>query len=361
MMTPLLHALGLLLIAPPLQEPRSIPETPQCGRCQIVVGPRRLTITDTSATATELSGLLAVTSRGYYLAAARAGPPQVFDASGRFVRALGRQGSGPREFRATTAFVTGPGDSLAVFDGPNARIQIFDHHLTFVREFPAQQAVLHGGMLWRPDTVPFVVSGLRPSPSEIGYTLHLYTGDGSYRGSMAESDVPVVPTTSRLAWFRLLHAPAPGRIVSVSVAVLERGYTIEGVNPATGTVTERWRRTSRWFEAEPGPFPSRVLSAWTDSTGLLWTMSAARQPDWEKHAKTVTIGRGRNAKTAYTKSDRHLLADTLIEVVDLRAGALVAQARFDKVYLFRLENGLLAAERDDQWGFDLFPVTLTRP
>jgi hypothetical protein len=51
---------------------------------------------------------------------------KIFDAKGRFVRAIGRQGAGPGEFSSITRLELLPGDSLAAYDGLRATLTVFD-------------------------------------------------------------------------------------------------------------------------------------------------------------------------------------------------------------------------------------------
>jgi hypothetical protein len=66
------------------QDPRPIPEEPACRACEIVIGPRRLTVSDPSpVTGTTLDAFITVLASGQYLAGSASAPPQLFDASGR--------------------------------------------------------------------------------------------------------------------------------------------------------------------------------------------------------------------------------------------------------------------------------------
>ncbi len=337
------------------QQPTTIADPPSCQRCEIVVGPRRLSLVDTAST--PLNGFVAAIRERVYLAAVRAGAPLAFDRSGRVLRSLGRTGSGPGEFRSSSAFIEGPGDSVAVYDGPNGRIDVFDRDLRFVRAFPLGQAVVQGGILWLPRGEPFVMSGVRRSPSEIGYTIHLYAGNGGHVRSIGESRVPFLPSSSGFQMFRLLQPLANDELVSVSVSV-EGGYSIDIWDLASGRLRQQWLRKSKWFEVQPGPFPPRVLSARTDSTGVLWILIVLRSPDWEKGARVRVIGSGREVERTYEVVDPDLISDSMIEVVDLRTGQLLAQRRFDQLYAAQLANGLLAALSREHVGLDLFPVAL---
>ena len=57
----------------------------------------------------------------------------VFDAGGRFLRSIGRQGGGPGEFTFPSGIALLPDGSLVVNDGGRASLQIFDSRGAFVR------------------------------------------------------------------------------------------------------------------------------------------------------------------------------------------------------------------------------------
>ena len=217
-----------------LQEPRTIPDTPSCPNCRIVIGPTQLTLADPLSVAAPLSGFLAEIGGHRYLAGAQNGAPRAFDSAGRFLQSLGRTGPGPGEFRTSGAFAVGPGDSVAVFDPGNGRIQIFDGRLKYVRAFTTEQMVTHGGLVWLPRGEGFAMSGVRSSPSQIGYTIHYYTADGTYRRSIAESSVPILPSrSSPLRAVRLLQLLPTNELLAVTV---DGTYQIEIWNPASGTL-----------------------------------------------------------------------------------------------------------------------------
>jgi hypothetical protein len=340
------------------QSPLPIPDQPSCRQCAIVLGPRRVTLSDTSAaTATRLNGFITVLRSGLYLAGTNSGPPQVFDSGGRFIKALGARGKGPREFTASTVTAVGPGDSVAILDFTTRRVQIFDGTLGYARAFTMPQALVQDGFLWLRDG-RFLASGLRAVEADIGYTIHLYSPEGIHLKSMAQSTQPVLPSSSSLASFRVLDLLPDGDLISVTVTTTAGAYLIERWDLASGRLRGSWQRKSRWIETTPGPFPSRLLSAWVDSDGLLWTLLLVRAPNWEQVAKAEVIGSGRQTELAYRRPPTNQVADAMMEVIDLAAGRLVAQARFDPVFR-RLPNGLLATEAEDEWGIELFPVLLT--
>lgn len=78
-----------------------------------------------------------------------------FDASGRFVRRIGRSGSGPGEFQRISTILTLPGDSLfAAVDARRARIIVFDVATGALRrEVPVRPTFAGQQWRWQGDTV----------------------------------------------------------------------------------------------------------------------------------------------------------------------------------------------------------------
>lgn len=63
---------------------------------------------------------------------------RVFDSTGRFLHAVGRQGSGPGEFASYVGLVPSAGDSLLTVDGAQ-RYSVFGPDLSFVRSFRVER------------------------------------------------------------------------------------------------------------------------------------------------------------------------------------------------------------------------------
>ena len=59
----------------------------------------------------------------------------VFDKTGRFLRSMGRAGTGPGEFRTPHALAFDSKGNLVVADRQNHRIQLLSKNGTFLREF----------------------------------------------------------------------------------------------------------------------------------------------------------------------------------------------------------------------------------
>jgi hypothetical protein len=100
-----------------------------------------------------------------------------------------------------------------------------------------------------------------------------------------------------------------------------------------------------------------MVSIQIDSAGRLWTLKAALSPTWERGVRPKVIG---GIEHTYEIIDRDLVLDSVIEVIDLTRGTLLARHRANASYTSLLPGGLLARDPDDDRfsGFDLFPITL---
>ena len=337
----------------------TIPDTPSCKTCTITVGSRLLVLGDGTSPVGGIGHFVARISRSRFLVGG-AGVPEAFGSNGASLGPLGRKGAGPAEFLAAGAFISGPGDSTAVFDPRTGRIQIFDERLVFVRAFSFGQGVTNGGALWVAGDSPFITAGLRSGPTDSGFMLHLYGGDGTYRRSIAESHGSISPSTAAAQSQVLLTRFSTGEVVSVTAA---EAYDIERWDLRAGTRIGQWTRDAPWFGAQYGPFNARVVSAVVDSAGLLWTLIAVPSPEWKKGVRPRTIGEGRQTEQTFDIVDRNQIIDSFIEVIDLQLGTLVAQVKLDRAYVGLLPGRLLAAESQGAGTprLEIFPVVLHQP
>lgn len=137
----------------------------------------------------------------------------VFDSTGRYLRALGRAGDGPGEFRYIGSVSALPGDSLATFDGRLRRLSLWHPDRGFVRAIPVGGGSLESwpedAWLWRDSLVVVLQlsvtpqdsvapgSGVRRWPMRARLTLHDLGGSilgtspefaGKYSGLHATGD-----------------------------------------------------------------------------------------------------------------------------------------------------------------------------
>lgn len=82
------------------------------------------------------------------------GPTQqirIFDASGAWVRTVGRSGAGPREFGTAGGLDTGPEGNVWVSDGRNVRWAVLDSAAEFLTTHPRAPGTYRFGDRWGPD------------------------------------------------------------------------------------------------------------------------------------------------------------------------------------------------------------------
>lgn len=62
---------------------------------------------------------------------------RVYDASGRFVRRIGRPGDGPGEFRGRSDLLPAGGDSIMVYDQTSTRVELFNSAGSLLQQWPS--------------------------------------------------------------------------------------------------------------------------------------------------------------------------------------------------------------------------------
>lgn len=328
-----------------------------CPECRLVVGSRRLTIGGPAFSTGGAGQFIAPIGRARYIVGGARGAPEVFDSAGKHILTLGRKGKGPGEFEIVSAVAIGPADSVALLDPLNGRVQIFDPDLRFVRSFTVDQGSVNGGFAWFERSGEFAFTGFRGTKAEIGYTIHVFSPEGVHRRSINEVAGP-----SRLAaqaeLIRLLHPLPNGLLAAVSIT---GALHIQTIDFSSGRTLRSWSRPADWFTFAAGPFRARVVSMRVDGAGLLWLLIAVVSPRWESGVEPLVIA-GR--EHTYRVTDRNLVFDSVIEVIDLQTSRVVAHLRSDRVFVGLLPNGLLAAESgriDEAPYYELFPVSLKQP
>lgn len=94
----------------------------------------------------QVSGTLRLTNGTIVVANAGSNQLRFYDASGKFVRSTGRQGSGPGEFKQMGSLYRFPADTVGVFDYSLQRMSLFTSDGNYVRSF-ALRAPGGGGFL----------------------------------------------------------------------------------------------------------------------------------------------------------------------------------------------------------------------
>lgn len=265
-----------------------------------------------------------VTSDGrYYTTSGYSQQILEWTADGRFRRAVGSAGEGPGEFspRGALLLFVGPRDSLFVLDG-GQRWTVFDPDLNYVRTFLGR---FHG----RNDETLHVVEGrgilttgdLRVGSSESDASFHWMEFDGSPGTSFGPSREVAASGGPREE--RASAADAGGLWV-VPPNGARRGFALERwtYEGRRTRVLERrvpWLPPDGYSEADASgePHLPEYDLVHLDGEGLLWVMVVVRDLRWRP-----VSGEERQDLTRE-------LYDGRLEVIDPKAGRVVASYRYD--------------------------------
>ncbi len=93
----------------------------------------------------------------------------LFDANGKFVKALGRRGEGPGEFRSVTSVTVLPGDSILTFDGSLRRLTLWHPDGGYVRSMrvggTSPESWPADAWLWQGDKIVVLQLSVTPQDS----------------------------------------------------------------------------------------------------------------------------------------------------------------------------------------------------
>ena len=167
-----LAGLALALAACGRHEPRSAPGTP--ARWALT----RITTINPAADSfyDNIQSVAADRDGNIYVAGEGGGGIRVYDSAGALLRVLGREGSGPGEFRHKYSLAWA-GDTLAVYDPGNGRVEFIDREGHWVASHP--NARISGGQIRFHQAGPnsFFTPSFRFTPDRSGI-VRLYIREG---------------------------------------------------------------------------------------------------------------------------------------------------------------------------------------
>jgi hypothetical protein len=302
----------------------------------------------------------------------------VFDSAGRFVRRVGRQGSGPGEYWGIMRIVSGPGDSLWVVDGGNRRVTILTPALEYARSFDAPTDIIT--ITPRSDGSAVIATSIQ-TPEAFGYPFHLLDRQGRIVksfGTMVDNQLlaecrTCVNQSARLA-ARSDHLLATTK----NRYDIER-WTVEGGREVTWSIQNSpWFRpwtttaTGNWLSGA-APRPTTIAEAREDASGLLWISAAKAPSDWapgrvilapgmRTARNAVQVPRGR-AGITWILENEPLVTEMVLEVIDVQRRVVLASSRFagphallNDGWAYRVRPG-----KDDIPIIEVFHVSLTVP
>lgn len=280
---------------------------------------------------------------------------KVFDARGRYVTTMGREGAGPGEFRGVGMVRIGRGDTIHVFDAELARHSVFAPDLRFVRAHPTELMPQVDGIVLADGRV--VIPQLVTTPERVGLPLHLIR-DGRVERSFGSESGAFRPDLPEL----LARSAAPAQDGGIWSAHRYR-YRIE-LWTAAGRKTRELRREVAWFPPHTGnwrpstttPPPTLLREVWQDAEGLLWARILVADRDWRRAVST-----GGPHGSTITSNDAY--RDTLLEVIDPVRGRVLASARLPNTFLHLGRNrvGAVVTNADGVPFFAVWQLDLVTP
>ncbi len=315
-----------------------IPDTPACAACRIELvkvftiggadGPVPYNRPVAAALDSEKRLYLSMYTVTYEVA--------VFDSAGRHVTTIGRRGAGPGEFFNVTHLVPTRAGLLA-FDDAAAAVTLLSWDLEMVERKPLPASPIRvlahtGGS--------FVLNALVATADRIGQPLHVVGDSGRIDRSFGDNGAPFTGRQSLAIVRALAQAPGQQTIWAANVTdyILEE-WTLSGER------RRRFERDARWFPhvVQNRDLPEAILKDIRfDESGLLWVLVNVRDERWRSvwwsTAPASYMMRPRS------EAEGNALWDTLVEVIDVRRGQLIARTRVDPNVLFAGPRRILAYE-----------------
>lgn len=267
----------------------------------------------------------------------------VYDSSGAFLRRFGRKGEGPGELQGVGVMVATRGDTVHVFDNYLRRHTVFSPTYQYLRSSALPGYVLDAVEL---SDGSLVVNADFPRPNSVGLPLHKLDAAGRIVHSFG-AEVPVYRSDATYLLNRALSVAEGNRVWSAPGPRYE---------PGLWSLTEKVvevRREVAWFPPQisvvsPGraqrPSPW-VTGVWSEGGQRLWIKLQVPDANWRPRPQEV-IAMGERAPPI--EWDREY--DTIVEVIDIRTGQLLASQRFDQYLRYLLPGGYAVHYREDALG-----------
>lgn len=345
----LLFAASWLLATPVRgQDIRSVADSVAC-RCSLEVR-HVVSLSDVDGRA-GLGPPIAIhqTSDGKYLVvpATRPGALLLFGTDGVYERQVARIGQGPSELASILAVQSGTADSTVVLDVGNGRVAVLDGDYRVART--ARLSVGGGWFGMLPGGEVLILTGI---PRDRGTPrLRLFSNDMTpLRFFMPVLDAPDTRSARRRMFV------ASNGLIAVAH---NSEYTVEIWNTA-GEHIQTVSRDPAWFShgqewdgSRDGPAPL-LETPRIDASGRLWTVSHVADPEWKRAVPDVETPLGVGLVVGPESVSR--LQDSVVEVIDLRTGLLLASIRIDARVDFISDDGTAAAYREDTMGIPSIDV-----
>jgi hypothetical protein len=193
----------------------------------------------------------------------------------------------------------------------------------------------------------FVAVASVNDPNRAGYPLHAFDSDGNHVRAFGA----VNPTVRAGDPYLNARRIANGHGSNIWSARHAGKYELERWS-LDGTLQEVLVRDAYppydlyWLPTPAKPPAPLISSLRQDRSGLLWVSVWVADSNWNAGIAEQVVGR----TTRYKWTDLQLIHDTRIEVIDPRSRTLRAFVRLPGTFDFFVDDGLLAAVREDETG-----------
>ena len=307
-------------------------------------------------------GLVQLRDGSFVHADGRGGALVKFSSAGVPLQRIGREGSGPLEFRRIDWLMRDGADSLLVFDLENGRAVTISPSGRQSRQFQMAYPVTSASFLPNGNIVAnvhFDDSRLTRMPVHV-----LDRRSGAVLASFGHDSNRVYDAREAWAGWRELTVDPRGTIWTVR----RNDYRLEA-SDARGKRLQSLERRVKWFapytvrsrlspDDAPQPHVERVHA---DSFGRLWVFIAVPAHDWRKHivARAATPG----ILPGYEPVSLSGIYDTIIEVIDVPSATVLASHRISDYGWGMVSDSLMYSDAQAADGvprYRLWKVGFTR-
>lgn len=259
------------------------------------------------------------------------GELNLFARSGRWLRQIGRPGEGPGEYRGIMAVELVAGDSIWIFDPPNSRITVLSPQFDVARTLPLGLSA-ESAVVFPPGSA--IVHAHVPTPGAAGHPLHLIGRDMVPTASFGGRDQDYRPEDFVLNRRRLTRGAGP-----TVWAARYQAFIIEQYDIAE-RLHRRIVRDADWFRPQTvirditpdqPPLPKITSIRFDSTSNRLWVAILVAAPD--HHLAFGPEPRQIEGQQRYPVVTREALYNSIIEVIDVRRGVVLARHRIPEVFL----------------------------
>ena len=336
-----------------------IPDAVTCARCTITVKPL-VTIRPPEDVVADRPQLVSTDNAGRYWMLFEQELPAVYEASGKFLKSIGRKGSGPGEYQFPWPMLVA-GDSVVIIDSRNGRATVLDRALTARRHVMLPWQVTNAtAVSWPNAVLASAVTDQRAAAPEPLQLLSLGAPEATLTKSFGARVAPSGGFTMFSAQHRVALS-APGRVW----AAWTQGYDFAEWT-TDGTLIRAFQRRPTWFSNEapsrPGsptrPPDSFVMGIERDGTGLLWVFMRTPKETWKEGWPAMQPGQ---MEVSSRTIDYGKLYATTIEVIDPDAKRVVARHVIDRLIVSAMSGRRVAffsRDADELGRIDIVEFTL---